>query len=141
MYKNFSKQNCMEIIFTYKNICFQVDLNIRSTAWQRLQLETDIEILSSLLYEWLESLRRPILDTEALSQIVIQSSNPRQCLQKLNPWIRYVIEYLMRFVSRLRPLSRSTQNLLVKRLMAAITQQKVCINNTLYPASELNIKN
>ncbi|XP_043465511.1 protein tyrosine phosphatase domain-containing protein 1-like isoform X2 [Leptopilina heterotoma] len=115
---------------------YQVDLNIRSTAWQRLQLETDIEILSSLLYEWLESLRRPILDTEALSQIVIQSSNPRQCLQKLNPWIRYVIEYLMRFVSRLRPLSRSTQNLLVKRLMAAITQQKVTINKTLYPATK-----
>lgn len=115
---------------------YQVDLNLRSTAWQRLELETDIEILSSLLYEWLESLKRPILDTEALSQIVIQSFNPRQCLQKLNPWIRYVIEYLMRFVSRLRPLSRSTQNILVKRLMAAITQQKVCINGTLYPTNK-----
>ncbi|XP_033209718.1 protein tyrosine phosphatase domain-containing protein 1-like isoform X2 [Belonocnema kinseyi] len=113
-----------------------IDLNTRSTAWQSLELETDLEILSSLLYEWMESLKKPILDTEALSQIVIRGFKPKQCLQKLDPWTRYMIEYLLRFVSRLRPLTNDSQSSLLKRLIASITQQKVRINHSIYPTGK-----
>ncbi|XP_033209721.1 protein tyrosine phosphatase domain-containing protein 1-like isoform X4 [Belonocnema kinseyi] len=115
---------------------YQIDLNTRSTAWQSLELETDLEILSSLLYEWMESLKKPILDTEALSQIVIRGFKPKQCLQKLDPWTRYMIEYLLRFVSRLRPLTNDSQSSLLKRLIASITQQKVRINHSIYPTGK-----
>ncbi|XP_015606539.1 protein tyrosine phosphatase domain-containing protein 1 isoform X2 [Cephus cinctus] len=115
---------------------YQIDLNNRQTAWQRLELETDLSLLSGLLYEWLETLKRPVLDLEDLSHIVIWSSKEQECLHKLQTSTRYLLEYLLRFLSRLRPLTMETQNLLGKRLMAALTQQCISINHILFPAGK-----
>ncbi|XP_044018064.1 protein tyrosine phosphatase domain-containing protein 1-like isoform X2 [Aphidius gifuensis] len=115
---------------------YQMDLNNKSTTWQRLELETDIYILSGLLYEWLETLKQPVLDVASLSQIVTRSSKPKQCLQKLEPCSRYLIEYLLRFISRLRPISIDTQNLIIKRIIASITHQKIRIRQTLMPSGK-----
>lgn len=118
-----------KLIFNY-----QVDLNNRNSAWQRLELETNIKILSGLLYEWLETLRGPVLDVETLSQIVIRGSRPKQCLQKFEIYNRYLLEYLLRFVSRLRPMTMDTQSLIIKRLMASLTHQTVRIKETFMPS-------
>ncbi|XP_012274770.1 protein tyrosine phosphatase domain-containing protein 1 [Orussus abietinus] len=112
---------------------YQVDLNTRSTAWQRLELETDLHVLSNLLLEWLETLKRPVLELDDLSNIVVWGSRPQQCFQKLEHCNRYLLEYLLRFLSRLRPMTNESQGLLVKRLMAALTQQRVWVNKTLCP--------
>lgn len=115
---------------------FQVDLNNKISTWQRLELETDIYILSGLLYEWLEGLKYPILDVESLSQIVIRDTHPKQCLQKLQAYDRYLLEYLLRFVSRLRPLT------IIKRIIAAITHQSVRVRQTLMPSGKsIDLKN
>ncbi|KAK0089052.1 hypothetical protein PV325_009415 [Microctonus aethiopoides] len=120
-----------KLIFNY-----QVDLNNRNSAWQRLELETNIKILSGLLYEWLETLRGPVLDVETLSQIVIRGSRPKQCLQKFEIYNRYLLEYLLRFVSRLRPMTMDTQSLIIKRLMASLTHQTVRIKETFMPSGK-----
>ncbi|XP_063979404.1 protein tyrosine phosphatase domain-containing protein 1-like isoform X1 [Diachasmimorpha longicaudata] len=115
---------------------YKVDLNNRISTWQRLELETDLEVLTGLLFEWLETLKRPVLDVESLSQIVIRGSRPKQCLPKLEPWNRYLLEYLLRFVSRLRPMTMETQKLLIKRMVASITQQRVRIKQLLMPTGK-----
>lgn len=116
-------------------IYFQSDLNHRCTAWQRLELETNLEILSTLLFEWLEGLKHPLLDVDSLSYIVAWSSKPQRCLGKLSVCTRYLLEYLLRFVTRLRPVTSESQSLITKRLMAALTQQTIWIKNSFHPSS------
>ena len=41
---------------------YQVDLNYKTSAWDKLETETNITLLSSLLLEWLEHLKTPIID-------------------------------------------------------------------------------
>ncbi|XP_057331836.1 protein tyrosine phosphatase domain-containing protein 1-like isoform X1 [Microplitis mediator] len=115
---------------------YQTDLNNKNSSWQRLVLETNLRVLGNLLYEWLEMLKRPILDMEALSQIVIRGSRPRECLLKFEPCNRYLLEYLLRFVSRLRPLSTDKQTLVIKRIIASLTHQTVWIRGTLMPSDK-----
>lgn len=103
-------------------------------------METDLYVLSGLLYDWLETLKQPVLDVEGLSQIVIRGSKPRQCLQKLEPCNRYLIEYLLRFVSRLRPMTMDTQSLIIKRIIASITHQIIRIRQTLMPSGKASWK-
>ncbi|XP_018406319.1 PREDICTED: protein tyrosine phosphatase domain-containing protein 1-like, partial [Cyphomyrmex costatus] len=112
---------------------YQSDLNHRCTAWQRLELESNLELLSALLFEWLESLKHPLLDVDSLSYIVVWSSKPQRCLEKLSVCTRYLLEYLLRFITRLRPVTAESQSLITKRLMAALTQQTIWIKNYFHP--------
>ena len=41
---------------------YQIDLNFKTSAWDRLETETNLALLSSLLLEWLEHLKTPIID-------------------------------------------------------------------------------
>lgn len=63
---------------------FEMDFNSSQTTWARLKTEKNLNILSGLLYDWLESLKNPIVNREDLSNIVIYNKRPETCLQKLN---------------------------------------------------------
>lgn len=115
---------------------YQSDLNHRCSAWQRLELETNLELLSALLFEWLEGLKHPLLDVDSLSYIVVWCSKPQRCLGKLPVGTRYLLEYLLRFVTRLRPATAESQSLITKRLMAALTQQKIWIKHCFHPQNK-----
>ncbi|XP_014601813.1 PREDICTED: protein tyrosine phosphatase domain-containing protein 1-like isoform X1 [Polistes canadensis] len=115
---------------------YQVDLNNRCTAWQRLELETDLDVLFGLLFEWLETLKNPILDLDSLSYIVVWSSKPERCFEKIAGSSRYILEYLLRFVSRLRPLTGESQSLVTRRFVGAMTQQTVWIKDSFRPSNK-----
>ena len=40
---------------------YKVNLNNRGATWNKLDTETDIGVLSALLFEWMEHLKSPIL--------------------------------------------------------------------------------
>ena len=40
---------------------YKMDLNNRGCTWSQLDTETDIGVLSALLFEWMEHLKSPIL--------------------------------------------------------------------------------
>ena len=40
---------------------YKMDLNNRGASWSKLETETDIGVLSALLFDWLEHLKSPIL--------------------------------------------------------------------------------
>lgn len=63
---------------------FEVEFNCSQTTWSRLKTERNLVVLSGLLYDWLESLKNPIVNREDLSNIVIYNKRPETCLQKLN---------------------------------------------------------
>ena len=41
---------------------YQMDLNYKTSAWDKLETETNLTILSALLMDWLEHLKVPIID-------------------------------------------------------------------------------
>lgn len=99
-------------------------------------METDLDILSGLLFEWLETLKHPLLDVDSLSYIVVWSSKPERCLEKLPSCNRYLLEYILRFIIRLRPMTAENQSSITKRFIASLTQQTIWIKNAFYPSSK-----
>lgn len=49
----------------------------------------------------------------------------------------YLIEYLLRFLSKLQPISDEEQNNLLKRLLAALSKHLVQIDNNLIPSGNM----
>ncbi|CAL4066887.1 unnamed protein product, partial [Meganyctiphanes norvegica] len=117
---------------------YRIDLNVKQSAWDRLNTENNLHLLTALLFSWMEHLRFPILTVDSLQYIVLAASKPEVCLRKMDKEVRYTIEYLVRFVSRLQPLTRDEQELLLKRIISSVTQQAVPIRGTLLPAAERN---
>ena len=48
---------------------YQVDLNYKTSAWDRLETETNLSLLSLLLMEWLEHLKTPVIDKVTANKI------------------------------------------------------------------------
>lgn len=115
---------------------YRVDLNFRLSAWDAIDTETDLFVLTSLLFEWMEHLRRPILDKEGITYLVIHCDDVEAALRKLPNHMCYVLEYLVRFVARLRPLPRQQSRHLLSRIMASMTHQSIAINGVVYPSGK-----
>ncbi|XP_045137368.1 protein tyrosine phosphatase domain-containing protein 1-like [Portunus trituberculatus] len=113
---------------------YRVDLNVKQSAWEKLNAETSLPLLTGLLYTWLEHLKAPVLGVDALSYIVLAASRPEVCLRKLDKETRYTVEYLVRFVSRLQPFSRQQQEAVIRRIIASVTQQAVPVRGVLLPS-------
>lgn len=111
--------------FFVKFFRYQGDINNSSDVWYRLSHETDVEMLSALLWFWLEMLEEPLLDRKTLVHVVIKAEKPVDALMKLQENSRFLIEYLIRFIARLRPESEQALDLLIKRFIASITHQMI----------------
>lgn len=111
----------------------QKDLNNRNSAWEELSTETNAILLSGLLWSWLDHLRIPVLSLQDLAIVVIWSKKPRECLLKLDNGTRYTTEYLVRFIARLYPATKELRDELLRRLVASLAQQTLCIRGVQRP--------
>ncbi len=75
---------------------FAVDLNNRASTWNKLETETHLPMLTSLLFDWLEHLKSPILDRDGITYVVIHCDNIEAALNKLPNHVSYILEYLVR---------------------------------------------
>lgn len=124
----------LDIEFKKQLKAYRIDLNVKQSAWDKLNAETSLPLLTGLLYTWLEHLKAPVLGVDALSYIVLAASRPEVCLRKLDKESRYTMEYLIRFVSRLQPFTRQQQEAVIRRIIAAATQQSVPVRGVLLPS-------
>lgn len=115
---------------------YQTDLNYRMSAWERLATETNLMVLSTLMFEWLEHLKNPVIDKDNITYIVILCENLDKAFKRLPTPQGYVVEYLVRFIARLQPLPRSQVENVMKRLVAALTHQSVPIEGVLQPTGK-----
>ncbi len=113
---------------------YRTDLNYKMSAWDRIDTETNLFVLTALLLEWLEHLRQPILDKDGITYVVIHCDNIDAALKRLPNHVCYILEYLIRFVARLRPLTKDKSENLMCRLMAALTHQCIVIDDKQYPS-------
>lgn len=60
------------------------EINTSQIGWIKLAAETDIRVLIALLYEWLESLKIPVVRVEYLEHIVVYYKQAELCFRKLD---------------------------------------------------------
>ena len=81
---------------------YKINLNNRGATWNKLDTETDIGVLSALLFDWMEHLKSPILDRNGITFVVIHCDDVEAVMQRIPSHVCYIMEYLVRFVSRLK---------------------------------------
>lgn len=52
--------------------------------WERISIETNVELLSGLLWMWIENLSEPILGRQSIIYIVLKADKPIDGLLKLD---------------------------------------------------------
>lgn len=114
----------------------QININHSQIGWKKLSMEQNPLIVSALLFDWLEGLKSPILNRESLEAIVIFYNQPDVCLSKFDLESGYLIEYILRFLSKLEPLSKDLQENILKRFVAALAKQTILIRDNLLPSGK-----
>lgn len=62
----------------------QNEINISKAGWAKLQNEKNLFVLATMLYEWLECLKVPVVRLEYLEHIVVHYKQPETCFQKFD---------------------------------------------------------
>lgn len=78
----------------------QNGINNSQMGWKKLNVESNLFTLSTLLYDWLETLKSPILSRENLETIVIFYKQPDVCLSKLELVSKKIIKTPFNLISR-----------------------------------------
>ncbi|XP_026750643.2 protein tyrosine phosphatase domain-containing protein 1-like isoform X1 [Galleria mellonella] len=111
----------------------RTDINQRRDAINRIDEEEDPTVLTWLLCEWLEGLKQPVLDRDDLAAIVGRAQNVESCLLTLPMEDAMLLEYLLRFVTRLRPLAATKKIDILKRLLTSLAHQTIMISGRCLP--------
>jgi len=112
---------------------YQTDLNYRMSSWDMLATETSLTVLSTLLLDWLEHLKTPLIDKDCVINIVILCEDLEKALKRLNANQAFIIEYLVRLVARLQPLAREKAEEVMKRILASLTHQSIPLGDSIVP--------
>ena len=54
------------------------------SAWDRLDTENDLFVLTGLLLEWLEHLKTPVLGKDGITYVVIHCDNVEAAIRKVS---------------------------------------------------------
>ncbi|CAH2237695.1 jg11371 [Pararge aegeria aegeria] len=111
----------------------RTDINQRSDAMAKIDEEEDPEVLTGLLFDWLEGLKQPVLDRNDLSTIIGRCKHVEMCILALQMEDVILIEYLLRFVIRLRPLAAQKKIDIIKRIIGGLIQQIIPVNGKSRP--------
>lgn len=112
---------------------YESEINTSQKGWNRLKSETDLKLLVGLLYDWLETLKFPILGQAHLETVVINYKKTDTCFQKFDIEEACLIEYLLKFLSKIQPITKQDQDDILKRFIAAFAQQTVTIDDSTLP--------
>ena len=84
----------------------------------------------------MEHLKAPILDRNGITYVVIHCDDVEAALQRLPIHVGYILEYLVRFVARLKLEADKAQSLMM-RFVASLTHQSVTIGDQIFPDAKL----
>ncbi|XP_014669615.1 PREDICTED: protein tyrosine phosphatase domain-containing protein 1-like [Priapulus caudatus] len=104
---------------------YQVLLNSHSSAWDKLAAESDINVLTRLLWSWIEHLNEPVIREQDLVKMVQYYDNHVRALRRLDKGTKNTVEFLVCFLAKLQPIPDSLHLKLLHRLVAALKQDPV----------------
>ncbi|XP_038132403.1 protein tyrosine phosphatase domain-containing protein 1 isoform X1 [Cyprinodon tularosa] len=115
---------------------WQVELNSREGAWERLCNETDPVVLCSLMWSWLEQLRDPVLSQQDVQNLRDNSVDPQSAISYLEKGRRMTLLCVLSCAARLLPLPDHLLLDLLTRTIRAFTKTDPALeqNKSLYGA-------
>ncbi|XP_058487822.1 protein tyrosine phosphatase domain-containing protein 1 [Solea solea] len=115
---------------TSKVLQWQMELNSREGAWERLCMERDPLVLSSLMWSWLEQLRDPVISSEDIKALSGKDVNPQNALDSLEKGHRLTLLCILDCAAHLLPMPEDMETCFLNRTITVFTK--------LDPASEKN---
>lgn len=100
-------------------------LNESDSAWVTLVEETNPSIIAHVMWDWLDQLKEPVLRVQDLTSILTHIKDPITGLQKLEKGTRYTMEYLIKVVSKLKPLDDDILYKICEKLLSHLCHQWV----------------
>ncbi|XP_040890956.1 protein tyrosine phosphatase domain-containing protein 1 isoform X2 [Toxotes jaculatrix] len=115
---------------TSKVSVWQTELNSREGAWERLCMERDPLVLSSLMWSWLEQLKDPVISSEDIKALSGKNVNPQNALDSLEKGHRLTLLCILDCAARLLPMPEEAETSFLNQTIKVFTK--------IDPASEKN---
>ncbi|XP_008294166.1 protein tyrosine phosphatase domain-containing protein 1 isoform X2 [Stegastes partitus] len=109
---------------------WQTELNSREGAWERLCVERDPLVLSSLMWSWLEQLKDPVISREDIKALSEKNVNPQKALDSLEKGHRLTLLCILDCAAHLLPVP--------KQVETSFLNQTIKVFTKIDPASETN---
>ncbi|KAL7402092.1 hypothetical protein ABVT39_009420 [Epinephelus coioides] len=109
-------------IILQRSALLQEELNSSDCGWALLVTESDPQVLSCLLWTWLDKLREPVLSAEDVDRLT-SGANNRKPLSVLKKPQRHTIYCLLSCVSTVTNLCPHREEAVLHRLMRALTRR------------------
>uniref|UniRef100_A0A3Q3Q920 Protein tyrosine phosphatase domain-containing protein 1 n=1 Tax=Monopterus albus TaxID=43700 RepID=A0A3Q3Q920_MONAL len=117
---------------TSKVSVWQVELNSREGAWERLCMERDPLVLSSLMWSWLEQLRDPVISSDDVKALSETNGNPASALNSLEKGQRLTLLCVLDCAAHLLPVPEDVETSFLNHTIKVFT--KVSKTESLYVA-------
>ncbi|XP_055365747.1 protein tyrosine phosphatase domain-containing protein 1 [Betta splendens] len=105
-----------------RSALLQEELNSNDCGWALLVTESDPNVLSCLLWTWLERLKEPVLSAEDVNRLS-HGANNRKPLNVLKKPQRHTIYCLLSCVSTVTSLCPHREDAVLQRLVLALTKR------------------
>ncbi|XP_044025784.1 protein tyrosine phosphatase domain-containing protein 1 isoform X2 [Siniperca chuatsi] len=115
---------------TSKVSMWQTELNSREGAWERLCMERDPLVLSSLMWSWLEQLKDPVISSEDIEALSEKNVNPQKALDSLEKGHRLTLLCILDCAAHLLPMPEEEETRFLNQTIQVLTKTD--------PASEKN---
>nr|XP_046237649.1 protein tyrosine phosphatase domain-containing protein 1 isoform X2 [Scatophagus argus] len=115
---------------TSKVSLWQTELNSKEGAWERLCMERDPLLLSSLMWSWLEQLKDPVISSEDIKALSEKNVNPQNALDSLEKGHRLTLLCILDCAAHLLPMPEQVE--------ASFLNQTIKVFTKIDPASEKN---
>uniref|UniRef100_UPI003AADE448 protein tyrosine phosphatase domain-containing protein 1 n=1 Tax=Centroberyx gerrardi TaxID=166262 RepID=UPI003AADE448 len=104
-----------------RSALLQEELNSSDCGWAMLITESDPQVLTCLLWTWLEKLREPVLSAEDVGRLT-SGANRRKALSVLKKPQRHTIYCLLSCVGTVTSQCPHREDAVLRRLMRALTR-------------------
>ncbi|XP_078589279.1 protein tyrosine phosphatase domain-containing protein 1-like isoform X1 [Branchiostoma floridae x Branchiostoma japonicum] len=102
---------------------WQAELNEDDAAWERLKVEKSPQVLSCLMWSWLEELKEPVLSDKDINNLVEMADSPNEALDQLEKGHKHTLNYILKTIAKLPNLSPAVEEKILTRLIVAFTKQ------------------
>ncbi|XP_041639719.1 protein tyrosine phosphatase domain-containing protein 1 [Cheilinus undulatus] len=109
---------------------WQMELNTREGAWERLCMERDPLVLSGLMWSWLEQLKDPVISREDINALSEKNVNPKNALNSLEKGHRLTLLCILDCAAHVLPMPEEVETCFLSQTIKVFTK--------IDPASEKN---
>lgn len=101
---------------------WQMELNSREGAWERLSRERDPLVLSSLMWSWLEQLKDPVISSEDIKALSEKSVSAQSSLDSLEKGHRLTLLCILDCAAHLLPMPKEVETNFLNQTIKVFTK-------------------